>query len=147
MNPVLLVIVPGFLGGLLIASVVVLIHRRAERVSLVVPRRLPVTTDVINMASIKVAGVGGLGLVAMVVAVAMGVRQIGEAMAVSLTLGVAFAAILIVRRRKTGPLPSGDQGFGANTVLAIDDPPRPSSNDSQSRPLSFQEPFAPAVRS
>lgn len=122
MDPVTLVVVPGFLGGLVIAAVVLLLQRRGTRTpSVVVPYRpAPLSTDVINMASIKVAGVGGLGLVAMAAAVALDVPRIGEAVATGIGCGAVIALIMIWRRRRTGPMGSSAQVFGANTVLAIE---------------------------
>jgi hypothetical protein len=99
-DPVTAVVVPGFLGGLVIAAVSVLLQRRRHHApSLIVPYRpLTISTDVINMASIKVAGVGGLGLVALSAVVALNVPRIFEATAMGLALGACMAVILIVRR-------------------------------------------------
>ena len=123
MDPVTLVVIPGFLGGLVIALVVLLLQRRGgQHPSLVMRKDLPLSTDVINMASIKVAGVGGLGLVAMAAAVALDVRRIGETVAVGLVCGCVIAVVMIVARRRSGALPSSGRGPGANTTLAIDQP-------------------------
>lgn len=99
-DPVTAVLFPGFLGGLVIAAVIVLLQRRRHHApSVVVPyRSLPISSDVINMARIQVAGVGGLGLVAMSAAVALNVPRIFEATAMGLGLGVGMALIMIVRR-------------------------------------------------
>ena len=101
-DPVTAVVVPGFLGGVIIAAFIVLLDRRRHRApSVVVPyRALPISTDVINMASIKVAGVGGLGLVAISAAVALNVPRILEATATGLVLGTCMAVILIARRSR-----------------------------------------------
>ncbi len=127
MDPVTLVIVSGVLGGLILAFVVVLSRRRARPAPSVMlpyrPERL--STDVINMASIKVAGIGGLGLVAMAAAVALDVPEIGQSVGVGLVLGAIVAAIMIVRARRTGPMPSSGSRMGANTVLSIDQPADP----------------------
>lgn len=99
MDPVTAVLVPGLIGGLVIAAGILLQHRRAHAPSVVLPYRpLPISTDVINMASIKVAGVGGLGLVAMSAAVALNVPRIFEATALGLLLGTCLAVVMIVRR-------------------------------------------------
>ena len=73
------------------------------------------------MASIRVAGVGGLGLVAMALTVALNVPRIGDTLAIGLMLGLALAAGLIVARRRVGPMPSSGRHGGANAVLAIDE--------------------------
>src|SRR5687768_18595589 len=63
MDPVVLIVVPGVVGGLAIALPIALQHRsgnhRADTFG-----ESP-STDVINMARIRVAGIGGLGLIAM----------------------------------------------------------------------------------
>jgi hypothetical protein len=99
-DPVTAVVVPGFLGGLVVASLMVLLERRRHHVpSVVLPYRpLPISTDVINMASIKVAGIGGLGLVAMSATVALNVPRIFEATALGLGLGACMALVMIIRR-------------------------------------------------
>ena len=79
-------------------------------------------TDVINAARIRVSGIGGLGLVAMALVVAWNVPRIGQELAIGGLLGVALAAVLILRRRHTGPLPTSGGRSGANTVLSIDQP-------------------------
>ena len=127
MNPVTLVIVPGILGGLLLA---ILSHRRRGATpSVILPHRSQwPSTDVINMASIKVAGVGGLCLVAMAGAVALDVPEIGQSIAISLGLGTLCAVLMILRARRSGPMPSSGQRMGANTTLSIDQPDGSSSD-------------------
>lgn len=122
MDPVTLVIVPGFVGGLLLAAIVVFLQRRDHaQPSVIVPIRLPITTDVVNMAHIKVAGIGGLGLVAMAGAVAYDVPRIGQTIALAFSSGLVGAAVMIAWRRRTSPLPSSGQHMGANSVLSIDE--------------------------
>lgn len=121
MDPVILVVVPGFLGGLVIALAVFLRQRRGSQAASLAPSRpQPLSTDIINAASIKVAGIGGLGLVAMAATVALTVPRIGQTLSIGLVLGLALAAVMIVRRRQTGSMPSSGQQPGANTTLAID---------------------------
>ena len=123
MDPVTLVIVPGLIGGIVVAVLFSWWQRRnssSPPVAMPVRREI-LSTDVINMASIKVAGIGGLGLVAMAAAVALDVPRIGQTVALGFGLGLIVAAVLIVRRRRAGgPMPSSGQGLGANTTLAID---------------------------
>ncbi len=80
----------------------------------------PFSTDVINAARIRVMGVGGLGLVAMALLVAIFVPRIGQSVGIGLCLGVLLAVALIAGRRRAGPLPSSGQRVGANTILSID---------------------------
>ena len=129
MDPVTLIVVPGFLGGLVIALLVFWRQRRSSSPSVVQPfRRGEFSTDVINMSSIKVAGVGGLGLVAMAAAVALDVPRIGQSIMIGLALGAVIAAIMIYRRRSSGSLPSSGERVGANTTLSIDAPPAASAD-------------------
>ena len=122
MDPVSMIVVPGFLGGLIIALVVFLRQRGSSRNSSLSRsvQAEPLSTDIINMSSIKVAGVGGLGLVAMALAVALDLPRIGLTIGLGLVLGMALARVMIVRRRARGPMPSSGRQAGANTTLAID---------------------------
>ena len=117
-------LIVGFLGGLAIAFAFLTARRRgpsggSDRVF----AGAPVSADVINVSRIRVAGVGGLGLVAMAAAVALNVPRIGQSVAAGAALGTIAAAVLIVWRRRTGPLPSSAAHPGANTTLAIDEAP------------------------
>ena len=124
MDLALILLLPGFLGGLVFAGVAILLHRKGSRPSLDMPyRQDPISIDMINMASIKVAGVGGLGLVAMAAAVAWDIPRIAQSMALGIVFGAVAAAIVILRRRQTGAMPSSGRGLGANTTLKIDMPP------------------------
>lgn len=118
---VLLVIVPG----ILIVAVTTAWLARRRRSTVAAASDLRAGTDVINAASIKVAGVGGLGLVAMAVTVALNVPRIGYTLGIGLVLGIVAAAILIVRARRTGPLPSSGKGVGATAVLQLREPAGP----------------------
>jgi hypothetical protein len=87
------------------------------------------STDVINVARIRVAGIGGLGLLAMALIVAFYIPRIGQTLTVGAIAGVALAAVLILLRRKTGPLPASGGRPGANTILSIDYPQPPAVQD------------------
>jgi len=73
-------------------------------------------TDIINMSAIRVAGAGGLGLVAMAGAVALGVPEIGKSMLVALLGGAVSAAIVIRHRRQKGPFSSIDTDPRHHTI-------------------------------
>jgi hypothetical protein len=111
----------GIAGGLVFA----LLARRRRQPGLGAPPYAAddPATDVINMSSIKVAGVGGLGLVAMAAAVALNVPMIGAAMTLGLGFGIILAAGLILYARLKGPMPSSGKGIGASTVLALREGP------------------------
>jgi|RhiMethySRZTD1v2_1073278.scaffolds.fasta_scaffold1588883_2 hypothetical protein len=121
MDPIFLIIVPGLVGGLVIALVVMRANRRSRRDVVAGPvERFDPPTDVVNMSRIRVAGIGGLGLVAMALVVALTVPRIGETLAWGVGLGVLLAVVLVLRGRRRGPLPSSGMRAGANTVLSID---------------------------
>ena len=123
MSAITAVVVLGVLGGLVLAAIVVFLGRRhQEAPSVIVASQLPLTTDVINMGQIRVAGIGGLGLVAMAAAVALDVPRIGQSIAVGFGFGLMGAVVVIAWRRRTAPLPSSGRSMGANTVLSIDSP-------------------------
>jgi hypothetical protein len=76
------------------------------------------------MAHIRVEGVGGLGMVAAVIAVAVTDPRIRLAMFVAAVLGIGLALALIAMRRRTGPLPSsgdGPDGTDHGSMLHLDD--------------------------
>jgi hypothetical protein len=121
MAPLLLaILVPGLLGGLILA--LLLLSRRVKS-GLPVPGRLaPPSPGHINMARIRVEGIGGLGLVAMALTVSIFEPRIRTAMAIAFVLGVALAAVMIAMRRRRGPLSSDSQDPGAHPMLHLDAP-------------------------
>ena len=121
MEPVILMVVPGLIGGVAIALIIAALRTRSGTRAPDVRREL-FSTDVINMARIRVAGVGGLGLIAMAAFVAWSVPRIGQTLLIGLVLGVVFAGVMILRRRRSGPMPSSGRRPGANAILSIDQP-------------------------
>lgn len=86
--------------------------------------------DVINIASIRVAGIGGLGLVAIALVLAWSIPRIGQSIALGAVFGAVFAAGLILWRRRRGPIPTSSSHPGANTTLSIDEPVSPEKTDA-----------------
>jgi hypothetical protein len=116
----MLLMVLAFVGGLVVAPLLALFHHRSSRVREPLPRRDdPPLVDAINIAHIKVTGIGGLGFVLLALAVAAYIPSIGVSLATGAALGIVFAVVLILRRRHTGPLPSSGGRRGANTTLSI----------------------------
>jgi hypothetical protein len=115
MEPLLIILVPGVAGGILLAF---LLARWPARAALAVPppRRslAPTSPSLINMARIQIDGVGGLGMVAMALVVAISVPWIRLSVSLGLLLGVAAAAALIAWRR-AGPLASSSRHAGAHS--------------------------------
>jgi hypothetical protein len=119
MEPLLIILVPGLLGGLVLALLIA--GNRQGTPSIVVPRHLAAPSPaLINMAHIRVEGVGGLGMVAAVVAVAVTDPRIRLAMIVAAVLGAGLAVLLIAMRRRDGALPSSGDGPGDRSTLRID---------------------------
>ena len=119
MEPILIVVVAGLAGGLLLALLIAVKPHRPP--STFVPRRLDDPSPaLINMAHIRVEGLGGLGLVAAVVAVAIADSRIREATIAAAVLGTALALTLIALRRRTGAMPSGGDGPDARSILHLD---------------------------
>ena len=121
MDPVTLFLVPSILGGLAIALLMARRQGRGPR-SLTDAPLPPVTTDVINIAHIRAAGLGGLGLFAMALVVAWFVPRIGLTLGAGVLFGALLGIVLILSRRRTGPLPSSGGSAGANVTLSIDQP-------------------------
>jgi hypothetical protein len=123
MEPLLIILIPGLLGGLVLAFLI-----RGTRRSFpptFVPRRLEAPfPGLINMAHIRVEGVGGLGLVGAVLVVAVTDPRIGLATIIALVLGGALALVLIAMRRRTGSMPSVGGGPDDRSVLHLDGEPR-----------------------
>jgi hypothetical protein len=127
MTPIFIVLLAGLAGGLVLAF---LFRGGPARVYDETGLEPP-STDVINMARIRVRGIGGLGMVAISVAVAIFVPRIRVTMIIALLLGGTLAAVLIALRRRERSLPSID-GRGDDSLLSLDrdravDPSRPSS--------------------
>ena len=106
MEPLLIIIVPGVLGGIVLALLMSRLPapQNRERQS----QLEPPSTSMINMARIRIVGVGGLGMVAMAITVAIFVPRIRSSMILAFVLGVVLAMALIAVRRRKGPLSSSD---------------------------------------
>ena len=115
--------VSALIGGSLVAAVMILVDRRRSgrhQHDAFAKSVEAGTTDVINIASIRVAGVGGLGLVAMALLLALTIPRIGQSLALGAVLGCGLALALILWRRRFGPIPTSGARMGANTTLSID---------------------------
>ncbi len=104
----------------------------------------PLPIDVINMSRIRVAGIGGLGLVAMALVVAWDLPRIGLTLAAGAVTGSILAVVLILRRRQTGAMPSSGRSPGANTTLSIDTPLSPENVDDARMPAKHVSAVQPA---
>jgi hypothetical protein len=133
MAAILIVVLSGLVGGIGLAVLFSRIKRSRSGpdASDVFDNASP--TDIINMAHIRVAGIGGLGLVVVALATALDIPQIRQSLAMGLALAVPFAVGLILWRRRSGPMPSSGGQMGANTMLSIDAAPSSPNEDSQPR--------------
>jgi hypothetical protein len=116
----LMIVLPGMFGGLIVALFIGLFGAgpRGESSE---ARLEPPSPHLINMAHIRVAGGGGLGMVAMAITVAIFVPRIRFSMAVAMLLGGVFAAALIAYRRRQGPLGSTTTP-GAHSMFPMETP-------------------------
>ena len=123
MDPTLPVILAGCAGGAVIAWALLRAPRWSPSGSLAsAPSRGTNggRRDVINISAIRVAGVGGLGLVVMAVGLAWTFPSVGRALTLGAGLGVVLAVALIAYRRRVGPLPTSASEPGANTTLRLE---------------------------
>ena len=118
METLLIVLIPGILGGLVL-SVLIARNRRGTPAPFVSRPRDAPSPALINMAHIKVEGLGGLGLVAAVTAVAIADPRIRLAMIIALVLGGGLAFFLISMRRRTGAMPSSGEGPEDRSMLHL----------------------------
>lgn len=144
MDPVTLVLVASVVGGSAIAWGIGRLQKRRSD-ALPVPTELTISTDVINISRIRAAGLGGLGLCAMALVVAVFVPSIRLAVAAGILSGVALAVVLILRRRRTDPLPSSGGSAGANVILSIDQPATQTGEKGDSPPTRLQTAGARAL--
>jgi hypothetical protein len=109
----------ALVGGAISAGVMVLLSRRAHHVPISVPDSFGagLTSDVINVSHIRVAGVGGLGMTAVALAIAYTFPQIGLSLALGLVGGFAGGVAAILYRRRQGPFDSGRGQVGGRSVL------------------------------
>jgi hypothetical protein len=77
-------------------------------------------TDIVNMSSVRVAGVGGLGMVVVAIAMVFQFDQAAWLMFSGLTGGIVIALMLRRRHRREGIYPSSrDRG---DSMLVADEP-------------------------
>ena len=134
MDFMMMFVILGVVGGAYVAYLIAKLNREAPRPQAPVsPRQSRLDTDMINMAHIRVAGIGGLGLVVMSIVVAFYLPVVGMSIAAGLLFGAALSLWWIARRRKMGPMPSSGRRPGANIVLSIDEREPPSSGDKTPR--------------
>jgi hypothetical protein len=121
--------VPGVVGGVIVAILLRVLggRRSSTQSSDVFAHRASVTgSDVINVSAIRVAGLGGLGLVGMALALAWTFPRIGQTIVIGAALGAGMAGFLIWRRRRAGALPA-DGGRAAGPLALTSDAAAPET--------------------
>jgi len=113
-------LLPGVVGGLLLAALMAHLNRRPSSGVVSRSRLEPMSPDLINMAHIRVTGVGGLGMLGAAVVTAFSLPEIGVALAVGAGLGAAIAVGLVAYRGRSH-VDSGGQDGGPPSLLALDD--------------------------
>jgi hypothetical protein len=139
MEPLIIILVPGVLGGIAMALLIAQLRVRS-RSATDGHRLAPPSPGLINIAHIRPEGLGGLGMVAMAIVVAIFVPRIRLSMTIALLLGGALAAFLVARRRTTGPLSSGTDHPGAHSILGIVGPLQTGRQASMPRSAANDEP-------
>jgi hypothetical protein len=86
-------------------------------------------TDVINMSHIRVAGIGGLGMVIVAAAIAIALPRIGQSLLLGAVGGAVIATLMIMRRRREGPLNSSHAQPGGRSVLVEPDVQKRDEHD------------------
>jgi hypothetical protein len=119
MEPLALML-PALVGGVVLAGLLRFLNRRPSSGVAVQSRLEPMSPDLINMAHIKVAGLGGLGMVGAVLVTAIALPQIGVAMIAGVGAGAALAAGLVAYRIRST---FGDAGHDGPppSLLALED--------------------------
>lgn len=108
MELISMIVVAGAVGGVVVSLLLMVAHRLRpgrRQFDAFAQGRKSGTTDVINIASVRVAGVGGLGLVVVAAALALSMPRIGQTIASGAVLGAGMATVLILRGRRLGPIP------------------------------------------
>jgi hypothetical protein len=117
MTALILVVALGIVGGVILAFILFRLPSQEDAGG---ARTLDApSTDIINMARVRVKGAGGLGMVAMAVTVAAFVPSIRLSMAIAVVLGVVMAVAMILWRRRSGPLSTRIEP-GAHSMLPMD---------------------------
>jgi hypothetical protein len=136
----LLILIPGLLGGLVVAALIA-VTRRGTSATFVPTRLAPPSPTLINMAYIRVEGVGGLGMVGAVAIVALADARVGLATLVALVLGSGLATALIAMRRRTGSLPSSGDGPEDRSLLHLAAERRGHTGSTTAGPVAASSPW------
>lgn len=127
METALALILPGLLGGVVVAAVLALLNRTPTSKLSHHAHLEPISPDAINMAHIRVAGVGGLGMMAVALIIAINLPEIGVAMLIAFTLGIITACALIAGRSRSNARAAGGDDELPPSMLSLDSRPRHGS--------------------
>jgi hypothetical protein len=129
-------------GGIALGAAFAWANRRGRTASSVPDQfaRDAFSTDTLNFAHVRVAGVGGFGLVLVAVAMAFDFALVAAVLGAGLGGGLLAALAVILYRRRSGPLPSSSTGPGARSVLLTE------SRSSSDAPRVERTPRSPRQR-
>jgi hypothetical protein len=137
METELALMLPGLLGGLILAAVLARLNRTPSSKLSRRSELEPISPDAINMAHIRVAGVGGLGMMAAALIIAINLPEIGFALLVAVALGVITAGGLIAYRSRPNQPGGGGYNEMPPSVLTLDNHrPGPRSRTGRELPGS-----------
>jgi hypothetical protein len=118
-SPVGFILLPAAVGGLVVGLALAwrsYRDRRDGRTAAASPDAFGpdvASTDVINFSRIRVSGIGGLGLVALALVIALEFERVGQTVALGAIGGGLAALGVILFRRRRGPLGSSGAAPGA----------------------------------
>jgi hypothetical protein len=133
-------VLPALLGGLLLAVALFTANRRPSSGVVTRTSLEPMSPDLINMAHIKVAGIGGLGMLGAVLVTALALPEIAIALVTGIGVGAALAVGLIAYRSRSNAAGPGGPDRRLPTVFALDD-----RAESAERRSTGNAPGAPLV--
>jgi hypothetical protein len=111
-------LLPAFIGAAGIAGLLAVLHARPRPAGYTSDSFRDVApTDVINVSHIRVAGVGGLGLVVICALIAAEFKQVAATLAAGLGGGIPLAVYLVRRRRHEREHDAAVNGPGGRAVF------------------------------
>lgn len=117
----LALMLPGLVGGLVLAVVLARLNRTPSSTERGRSALMPISPDMINMSHIRVAGVGGLGMMAVSLIVAVNIPEIGFALLIAAVLGGVIGGGLIVYRSRSNPPATGGSDDMPPALLTLRD--------------------------
>lgn len=134
MDVALALVVPGLVGGFVLALLLARLNSRTSPDPVRRSSLEPVSPDLINMAHIRVAGVGGLGMMAAGVVIAIYVPEIGISLLTGFVLGTIGAIALIAWRSRAAATGRGGHDGSLPSIVAREDAPQITNDPGRDVP-------------